>query len=287
MVPYGMSSFQAEIHGRVRVVLVRPREPGNVGAAARAMFNLGFTDLCIVPGPRAPREDLLGEAAFKMATHGRPVVESASRVPDLAAATAQAVGVFAFSARLGRTRSPRLSVEAAMQEAAARARTGRVALLFGPEDFGLSRSDLEHATHLVHIAAPGRHPVFNLSQAVLLALWELCRASVRVHEKLPVVGRGHRLASNFEREHLRTHWSRTLESLGYAPAGRGSLHARILSRLLDLLERGGNQHNDFALLLGLAEAIDRRALPCPARRAVNGSGSGRKGSSRTRGSGPS
>jgi len=244
------------------------------------MHNLCADDLRVVPDMDWTTEKLVGDDARKFATHARAILENCRVFSSVPEAVADCVGTFAFSARLGRSRCPRLSLADACAAMVERLGHGRVALLFGSEDRGLEREDLLHATHLVHIPAPGGNPVFNLAQSVLLALWELCRARLALDRRLTSLGPPVKLATSFERQKLRDQWSRILESLGYHPAGRGTLHARILRRLVDLVERGGNERNDFALLYGIGNAIGR-AL----QRSLSPGGD-RTEPSRTRDSGP-
>jgi tRNA C32,U32 (ribose-2'-O)-methylase TrmJ len=94
--------------------------------------------------------------------------------------------------------------------------------------------------------------VFNLSQSVLLVLWELVRArpGPAPAEPQPVPR-----ATLAERQGLREDWEQALLDLGYGRQGRGTLHDRILRRLLELHERGGGERDDAAMLRGLARAI--------------------------------
>ena len=162
-------------------MLVEPREPRNVGAAARAMKNFGLEELVLV-NPERP----LDEAAYRLATRGASdVLERARTVATLDEALSGAVYVVATSARAregyaGEVCTPR--------EGAPRVRAmtaeGPVALLFGRENFGLSNEEMDRA-HAVWRIPTGGYASLNLAQAVLLVAYEvfLARAEPRPTER--------------------------------------------------------------------------------------------------------
>lgn len=158
---------------RIDVVLVSPRNPLNIGAAARAMANFGFWHLTVA-APYAP--------------HWREA-RSAVGAPDLlqnAKSTeclAEAVAACTFVAGTGTLtyRKPQQPVISLPDLGAVLAqqleRGGRIALVFGPEKHGLTREDLSYCNVLVEIPTNPRQPSMNLGQAVAVCLYELvCRA---------------------------------------------------------------------------------------------------------------
>ncbi|MDX2171060.1 MAG: RNA methyltransferase, partial [Deltaproteobacteria bacterium] len=157
---------------RVRIVLVRPRGAGNVGAAARAMMNCGVGELVLV----RPRFRRLA-AAERMAVHARPLLQAARSVDDLAAAVADCHLVVGTSSRQGGYRSGADGLESAAPELQRAAVGGRVAIVFGPEDHGLSNADLRRCQRLVSIDTHPDYASLNLAQAVLLVCYALYRAS--------------------------------------------------------------------------------------------------------------
>ena len=160
-----------------RVVLVRPKYGGNIGATARAMVNFGLTDLRVVRGPETP--DL--EEAHKMAPGGRGLLDDATWVDTTADAVVGVTTVVACTARPRRWKSwavldPRPACELLVERASEGEGT---CFLFGQEDHGLAQEDLAHATHLCSIPTAGTHSSLNLSQAVLLMGWEWAQAGGR------------------------------------------------------------------------------------------------------------
>ncbi len=165
-----LSSAQRD---RLCVVLVRPRNPLNIGAAARAMANFGFSQLTVV----APYEPHWREA------------RSAVGAPDLlrkaaeAASLAEAVSGCSFvagTATLAHRRPDQRAVplpEFAPLFASGLESAARGALVFGPEKHGLTRDDLSYCQALVEIPTDPRQPSMNLGQAVAVCLYELVRAA--------------------------------------------------------------------------------------------------------------
>lgn len=162
-----------------RVILVRPKYAGNVGASARAMGNMGLTDLVVVDPAHEP-EAVKGASrdAWSMAASGKALLENARTVATVREAVADCTVVLACTARPRRWKAwkvlgPTEGCEALAERAAEGDPT---AILFGPEDHGLSTDDLAHATHLCNIPTGGEVSSLNLAQAVLLLGWEWAKA---------------------------------------------------------------------------------------------------------------
>lgn len=144
----------------VTVVLVRPLQSGNVGAAARAMKNMGLRKLVIVAPPAF---DI--DKARWMAPGAEELLNHARYVPDVASAVSECRLVVATTAR--RRHSPWPALEPEQCAARCFDGSGPVAILFGPEDHGLANDELAHAHALVHIPTDA-HASINVGQAVLL-----------------------------------------------------------------------------------------------------------------------
>jgi tRNA (cytidine32/uridine32-2'-O)-methyltransferase len=245
---------------RAVVVLVEPTEPGNVGAVARVLLNLGGDELRLVVADRRRRARLTGDAAQARARHAKGLLARATFHGNLRDALAGVARACAFSARTGRFRTPRATLDATSRELAAHLDGDRVALVFGREESGLTQEEVALCSDLVAIPAAGRDPVLNLSHAVALGLWELARARgarvepTRRHAPL-------RLATAADRAALRDDYAALLTELGFAPDALGDLHGRILRRFMELFDRAGGEHADASMLRGLAVAVRRSARP--------------------------
>jgi len=155
----------------VRIVLVAPSGPANVGAVARIMANMGLGDLVLV----APRCDPRATEAVAYATHGRAVLDAARIVEDIPAALAGCVRTYATTSKLGLyRRQAAIPPDEAATEALAVG--GPVAFAFGREDFGLRTTELLHFDRLVTIPAEDSYPVLNLAAAATIVCYELHRA---------------------------------------------------------------------------------------------------------------
>jgi TrmH family RNA methyltransferase len=176
--------LELPIHRQIRFVLVRPHYPENVGAAARAMKTMGFTELHLVkPGRLAEPSHVMAE---KMAVKSLDVLQQHPPVEDLASALSSVTYCYATTARRGV--SGVLTARQAARDAIERAAAGeQLALLFGNEKTGLSEEDLYAAQAQVRIPMAADQPSVNLAQAVQLIAYELFVSALEARElgKLP------------------------------------------------------------------------------------------------------
>ena len=167
------------ITGELAVILVSTRNPLNIGAAARAVANFGFSDLRLVD----PYDVAFREAVS--AVGGAHVLRSARVFGSVAEATADCSLILGTTA--AQHRVPKLVLERLEAGAqAARRHEGRVGLLFGSEKFGLSNEEMSHCHGLLRIATSPGTPSMNLGQAVAVCLYEMVRdaeAEVPVHPR--------------------------------------------------------------------------------------------------------
>ena len=159
------------------MVLVSTRNPLNIGAAARAMSNLGFSRLRVVN----PYEASYREA--RSAVGAAPVLAQAEQYGSVAEAVADCSLVVGTTAAGNRELHQPLKL---LTEGAPVIRRGlragsRVALLFGSEKRGLANDDLSHCHWLMHISTRKEHTSMNLGQAVAVCLYELARGAARSH----------------------------------------------------------------------------------------------------------
>jgi TrmH family RNA methyltransferase len=156
----------------IRLVLLRPRNAENLGAAARAMKNCGLSEWTWVH-PEA--EDLA--PGRRLAVHAEDVLESARRADSLEEAVADCVWVVGTSSRKVEGKR-RLSPRAVAEELVQRAAQGPVALVFGDERSGLTNAEVERCHDLSAVPTAPEQPSINLAQAVLVYAYELRMASL-------------------------------------------------------------------------------------------------------------
>jgi TrmH family RNA methyltransferase len=211
---------------RLSVVLVATRNPLNVGAAARAMSNFGFSRLRVV----APYDVAFREA--RSAVGAPQLLSDAEEFPNVSDAVADCslvVGTTAAGKRelvhpLKRLEEGAVSIRQALA-------ANRVALLFGSEKRGLSKSDFSHCHWLIRIPTRDEHRSMNLGQAVAVCLYELVRtehsalAAKTAETTAP-------LAETAELERMTQALFRALLGSGYVKRGAEKVSLEKMRRLV-------------------------------------------------------
>jgi tRNA/rRNA methyltransferase len=232
---------------RLRIVLVRPKYSGNIGAVARAMRNFGVEDLMLV-NPAPIRRDW----ADAMAVHARDVLDSMQVRDSVRAAVSECGLVVGTTCRAGLYREGARFPEVLAPEIAAALKTNRVAFVFGREDSGLTNEDLRCCHKLLTIPADPACASLNMAQAVLLCCYTVFRAVGNgPTEDFPAVPTSLAAA---ERQEL------MYERLKVALLQVGFLHRdnpdHIMHALRRILGRAGLEDRDVRIFLGIAHQID-------------------------------
>jgi len=153
----------------ITIVLVRPQFAGNIGSVCRAMKNMGLDKLILV----APEQDPLSPEGKMMATSAKDLLQKAKVFPSLEEALLGFRWIAGTSARKGRNRGPFISPREICPEIISHARSIPVAILFGPEDRGLTNKELAPCQALISMPTHPNLSSLNLAQAVLLLSYEL------------------------------------------------------------------------------------------------------------------
>ena len=177
----------------VSVILIGTRYPENIGAAARAMRNMGIKELILVD-PQNPDPARIG----KMATHAAlGVVDRMKVCGTLNAALADFNYVVGTTARLGGQRKVVSSPSRLAQRLISISQQNQVALLFGPEDRGLTNEDIRFCDILVNIPT-AEFSSLNLAQAVMVMCYELfCFSREKPGEFAPRLANRHELEAMY------------------------------------------------------------------------------------------
>lgn len=210
------------------MVLVRARNPNNIGAVARAMHDFGFADLRLVTEFDRPFE------GARSAVDASRVLDKARVFRTMGEAVADCTLTLGTTAVGERVLKQPLKALAAAKQRIASELTGeegqRVAILFGSEKTGLSNEEMSHCRALVtipmHVHEGVRHPSMNLGQAAAVCLYELVRDMEPF--ELPA---GPRPMTGGENERLAGLLRTVLEEAGYMrhhPAGSGEADLRRL-----------------------------------------------------------
>ncbi len=231
----------------IRIVLVGTTHPGNIGAVARAMKNMGLRDLVLVSPRFFPHEE-----ATARASGATDVLDNAAVVDTLADALTDCVYVVGASAR-SRTISwpsmgPRDCAERMIRESA----IGTVAAVFGPEKSGLHNDDLDLCHTLLTIPTDPGFSSLNLAMAVQVLTYELRVASFV--DTGPVFESEAPPATAEEMEHFYAHLERVLADISFLDP-QNPRH--LMRRLRRLFIRARPDKNEINILRGILTAVDR------------------------------
>ncbi|MDR0953351.1 MAG: TrmJ/YjtD family RNA methyltransferase [Elusimicrobiota bacterium] len=154
---------------KISIVLVRPRNPQNIGAAARAMGNFGLSDLRIV----APHKPVWQEVVS--AVGAEDILKNAALYDDLPSALADANLVLATTALKNRRVNQNIINLPTLNEELKEENPQKIAIVFGPEKTGLTQSEIALAHKILNIPTSKKTPSINLAQAVILCCYELSK----------------------------------------------------------------------------------------------------------------
>ena len=243
---YLLTAIQRDL---LTVVLVSPRNPLNIGAAARAMANFGFSRLTVV----APYEEHWREA--KSAVQAEGLLQNARRTQSLAEAVADCTLVLGTGTLTHRKAEQPVIPLPALAPSVQQALDcgGRVALVFGSEKHGLTRENLSLCHMLVEIPTDARQPSMNLGQAVAVCLYELTRPPDAVTSaSLPGNVDSTTPAASGALERLAGVIVTTMTAANYSPRAMQSANRHDLRLLLRRLHLDGS---DTRRILGLFRRI--------------------------------
>jgi tRNA/rRNA methyltransferase len=153
----------------IKIVLVQPKGPLNIGAVARTMKNFDLSELLLV----APQCDPFDPQALDMSVHAEDLLRRCSIVNSLPEALQDCVAVVGTTARTRTVPAPFESPETGLSWLEKQHHVGPVALVFGPEDRGLSNEELALCQRFIYIPTSPNYPSMNLAQAVAVCAYVL------------------------------------------------------------------------------------------------------------------
>ena len=232
----------------IRIVLVEPAHPGNIGAAARAMKTMGLGRLSLVNPARFPDP----QAEWRAASAG-DVIERCRVFDDLNSAIAECHWVAGTSARERRIPWPAADVREAAAEIARQAQTGMVAVLFGRETSGLTNEELQRCNRHLRIPASPDYPSLNLAMAVQVVAYEIYRQAGDASRTPPAWDRAPATAAAVEA--LLAHLGEVLTATEFLdPDNPG----QTLTRLRRLLARVQLDETEVGMLRGMLTHFGRQ-----------------------------
>jgi tRNA/rRNA methyltransferase len=244
-----------------RFVLVRPSHAGNVGAAARAMKVMGFSELVLVAPRRA--DVLCHEEAVAMASGAADVLARARVVAGLDEALAGITHACATAMTPRDFGPPTLAPRPHFETLAPLVRAGRerLALVFGGERHGLANEEVWRCHACVSIPTHPAYGSLNLAQALQLLAYEW-RQALGGFEVVPRTPTAPGLADAPAVAGALAHWQRALERIGFLDPAAPK---KLLPRLRLLLQRARPRADEIHILRGIARAVEQQADRAAAR----------------------
>jgi tRNA/rRNA methyltransferase len=230
----------------IAIVLVKPKASGNAGSAARALKNMGLRDLRIV----APR-DWDANAAKVMAVHAGDVLDRAGFFPTLGEALKDRTLTVGTTCRSGPYRSEVRALREVAPDLVFAASTNRLAIVFGPEDYGLDNEEIGQCQRLITIPAAPDYPSLNLAQAVMVVAYEL-QLAANIAEAAAPEGPALELAPADRVEQMLLRMAEAFEAIGFV-SPESSDHIMLTMRAM--LGRGGLRPRELDVLNGLIHQI--------------------------------
>jgi TrmH family RNA methyltransferase len=229
----------------VRIVLIDPSHPGNIGSVARAMKNMALSDLVLVRPRSFPHLEANALAA------GADDVLAGARIVG---SVAEAISDCAFIAgTTGRPRSYYWEFTTPREVASrivALPDENRVALLFGSERYGLATEDLNHCNVLVRIPANPEYCSLNLAMSVQLLAYELFMAREQPHSHMQLEMA---LAPSGDIEHFYAHLHQVMNEIDFEDKT-----GHLMERLRRLFNRAQLDRNELNILRGILSAVQGR-----------------------------
>lgn len=253
---------------RIRIVLIEPAHPGNIGAVARAMKTMSFAELVLVRPHEFPSEE-----ADRRAMGSIDILQRARVVEDLTEAVADCQLVIGGSARERTFPHEVLDARSCAEKLVEETEGGILAaLVFGPERTGLENADLDRCTFQVVIPANAAFSSLNLASAVQLVCYEVFVAHQNLLADRPADASSasfassaaplesshlkpiHQPSSQVEMEAFFSHLERALDSRGYLD---GDMREVTLMKLRRLFGRARPNRGEIKLLHTLTRFMNR------------------------------
>jgi TrmH family RNA methyltransferase len=244
----------------VYFILVEPKEPGNIGAAARAIKNMDFRNLCLVNPPLFQTDEA------RLFAHGATdILKSVTVYPALKDAIGDKHYIAGTSRRRGRRRGVFTPVEQGTQRLFEVAQKNKVAVLFGREDKGLFNNEIEECGFLMTVPASRKQPSLNLAQAVLIIAYEISKAGIKGPARKEKSDNGNLLFANPPKlvtqerlSHLYEKMERAFKMIEYIPSNDRVMNKKIMLNLKHCLSRAGLSDWEFNMFHAICNKIEKK-----------------------------
>ena len=240
------------IQQNISFILVGSTHPGNIGAAARAMKNMGIHQMGLVSPKEFPHEK-----AFFRAKAATDVLEKAVIYKSLKEAISETKLVIGTSARNRKVPWPIVSPSEAAEEIVSFSKTSedKTAVVFGREDRGLTNEELGLCNLHVHIPSSDEYPSLNLSQAIQIIAYEIRLKALSHEGKLTKQEWDVPLAENAEIEKLIEHFDELMQDVEFYKTDNPR---QLLRRVRRFFKRSKLDHIEANVFRGVFAAIQRK-----------------------------
>lgn len=232
----------------IRIVLVEPSHPGNIGAVARAMKNMGLRELVLVRPKLFPHAEATARAS------GADDLLARAQVVNGLDEALRGCGFIAATTARDRDQNFRvLDVREAAPRIVAESQHAPAAVLFGAERSGLKNEELEAAHVLIRIPANPEYLSLNLAMAVQIVSYELYRATAhpQVRDERTAL-----LATPEEMERMYAHLAQVMEEVDFRDRTQAGTH--LMARIRRMLQRAELDQNEVNILRGFLTAVQNR-----------------------------
>ena len=235
----------------IRIVLVGTTHPGNIGAVARAMKNMGVSDLALVEPLKFPHAKATARASGAV-----DILENATVCDTLADAISDSVFTVGASARSRALNWPLLEPRAGAVKLLEKSQAGPVAAVFGPEKYGLTNAHLDLCDALLTIPTNPDFASLNLAMAVQVLTYELRQAGINAPP--PHYEPDAPLATSEDMEHFYSHLEKVLLGTGFLNPENPR---HLMRRLRRMFVRAAPDQNEINILRGILTSIERPRPP--------------------------
>lgn len=250
-----MNNLPRNILDNIRIVLVEPSHNGNIGSTARAMLNMGLTNLYIVN----PRKEIDDEA-IALSCHASEVIKNATITETLEQSLEDVDFVVGTSARVRRVSLPIEPIATVASNILDRINTSnhKVAILFGRERTGLLNEELLMSNVHAYIPSNEGYTSLNLAQAVQLVAYEIFRQSINFtnSKEVPEYNHLHRTASVSERQGLYNHFENAMVDSGFLD---NQNPGHVIDKLKRLFQRTDLESQEINILRGFLSSLNDRS----------------------------
>jgi tRNA/rRNA methyltransferase len=227
----------------ISILLVRPKFHENIGSVARAMKNMGLSQLVVVNGCSS-----LHPHAYKLASGAEDILERAEECSTLREAISEMGCVVGMTSRGGKERQPLLTPKTLVKKLTPLSLKNAIGLAFGSEKEGLTNEELFLCHLYVRIPSMESFASLNLAQAVMVICYEIFQASMDI-PKQPI-----HLAKADQLERMFEHMEKTLLQIGFLDSNHPQ---RIMRVMRNLFGRSQMDEREVKILQGIWSQMDR------------------------------